>query len=66
MPITITTKPKQLPFLPREVTFTGTDEALSVVLNKLRFWGPLDREIKASLNFSEIDAILQQIQAERG
>lgn len=36
-----------------------------MVLNKLKFWGPLDRDIKAALNFDEIDGILLQIQAEK-
>lgn len=62
--ITVTAKAKRLPFLPREVIFMGSDEAIAMVLRKLKFWGPLDRDIKSALNFDELDAILQQIQAE--
>lgn len=63
--ITITGKKKTLPFLPREVVFMGSDQDIHALMNELKFWGPLSKKVKALLNFREIDAILQQIQAEK-
>lgn len=43
----------------------GSDQDIHDLMNELKFWGPLSKKVKALLNFREIDAILQQIQAEK-